>query len=357
MGMVQKARNCLWRPLQPKQTLGKVSLLRPFSMAQCEPLEQKAVLLRPSGFIAYMAGLFPSPNAHPWCFIQGLLPRPWQSVVPKGQRLWEFVNEWLSVTWDPFVLGMVQGYLLQCSLKPQLMKPSCKYKVKIPKAKKGIMSSEIDTMLPERTELGPQNEGFFTYPFVILKEEWNKLLHNESEATQTVYYLHTIQDDHAKAAQGGHLSGSLGSLARNQVSKLPHTLAGRHCCFLHLKWNNFIIQFRALPFGLSTVPKTFTRVMRTISLQWWRMWINLFLYTNNAFILGNSLEQTRIDWQRLASLLHRFGFELSHCKCLFKPLQVFLHIGLMFNTREMTISLPGLKLQTTQTEASLVTYM
>ena len=44
------------------------------------------------------------------------------------------------------------------------------------------------------------------------QEEWNKLLHNESEATQPVHYLHKIQDDHHKADHGGHPPGSLASL-------------------------------------------------------------------------------------------------------------------------------------------------
>ena len=73
------------------------------------------------------------------------------------------------------------------------------------KAQEAAMSTEIDTMLSKKTiELGLGNKGLFTYSFIIPKKKWDKSLHNESEASQPVYYLYKIQNDSHKKNQGGH---------------------------------------------------------------------------------------------------------------------------------------------------------
>ena len=51
---------------------------------------------------------------------KALLPRPCESrsSVPMVVRLREFAHKWMGITQDPFVLGTIQGHLLQFSQKP-----------------------------------------------------------------------------------------------------------------------------------------------------------------------------------------------------------------------------------------------
>ena len=51
---------------------------------------------------------------------KALLPRPCEgkSSVPVGGRIREFAKEWMDITQDPFVLGTIQGHLLQFNQKP-----------------------------------------------------------------------------------------------------------------------------------------------------------------------------------------------------------------------------------------------
>ena len=70
------------------------------------------------------------------------------------------------------------------------------------------------------------------------------------------------------------------------------------------------------------------------------MGIALFLYPDDALILIESCVQARINVQRVASLLQRLGFILIHDKCQFESTKLFTHLGLSFDTREMTMSYP-----------------
>ena len=72
------------------------------------------------------------------------------------------------------MLSMALEHLLIFGQGPPLVKPSHKCEVKISKAQEAAMSS--DTMLSKRTiELGLGNKGFFTYPFIVPKE--NRMSH------------------------------------------------------------------------------------------------------------------------------------------------------------------------------------
>ena len=55
---------------------------------------------------------------------RALLSRPGvsRSMIPVGEQLKEFIDEWVHITQDPFMLGTVQGHLLQFSYKHPLEK-------------------------------------------------------------------------------------------------------------------------------------------------------------------------------------------------------------------------------------------
>ena len=105
---------------------------------------QKAMVPTPCDLRAHKKGLLPRLSVHLQNSIQNLLPRLLWSVLPIWGRLWEFVDEGMGITQDPFMLGMVQGHLLLFDQKPLLVKPSHKCEVKIQKIKK-LQHPQIST--------------------------------------------------------------------------------------------------------------------------------------------------------------------------------------------------------------------
>ena len=65
----------------------------------------------------------------------------------------------------------------------------------------------------------------------------------------------------------------------------------------------------------------------------------VFLYLDDTLVLVNSYTQAKEDGQRVVQLLQRLGFILSLEKCQLEPTQEFTHLGLVFNTQNMTLSL------------------
>ena len=101
---------------------------------------------------------------------KSLLPRPCESrsSIPMGGRLRKFADECIGIIHDPFMFSTIQWHLLQFNHKPTLVKPNHKCWVKIPKPQENMMASGVRSVLSKGTiEVGPGNNGFFTYPILI----------------------------------------------------------------------------------------------------------------------------------------------------------------------------------------------
>ena len=138
-------------------------------------------------------------------------------------RLWEFADELMGITQDPFMLGTILGHLLQFNQMPPLVKPTHKWKVNVPKTQETIMASEVRSVLSkDTTEVGPGNKIFLTYPFLIPKKNgeshfiMNLKLLNQF-ITWTKFKTTTLKQIR-KAIHPGK-----GSLAQHQISILLHS--------------------------------------------------------------------------------------------------------------------------------------
>ena len=142
----------------------------------------------------------------------------------------------------------------------------------------------------------------------------------------------------------------LRAVSHNIKSAYCHIQVGRrHHCFLCFRWRDMIYHFQSLTFGPLTVPKTLTRVMKSIHLWCQKMGTALFLYLDDALILADSYSQLKKDQWRVAQLLQRLESVLSLEKCQLEPTQKFTHLGLDFNTQDMTLSLPQDKMSSSST--------
>ena len=147
------------------------------------------------------------------------------------------------------------------------------------------------------------------------------------------------------------MPGLLGSLPGHQVSILPNPNSKKVPLFSLLQVEKHHIPVQDPALWLTNSPKTFSRVTKPISLHCQKQSVTLFLYLDIAVILVESYMQARLDWQGVASLLHRLGFALSHNKCQLEPTHVFTYLGLTLDTRKMTISLLGKKVQAIKTSS------
>ena len=125
----------------------------------------------------------------------------------------------------------------------------------------------------------------------------------------------------------------------------------RHRCLLRFRYKGKVYQFKTLPFGLSMAPKTFTQCTWPILLYCCKLGIMLLLYLDDVLVLGDTYNQAKTNGRIIAKLLLDLSFILSLEKCNFEPMQVFMHLGVMWNTKMMMLLLPQEKVQAIQKQA------
>ena len=102
--------------------------------------------------------------------------------------------------------------------------------------------------------------------------------------------------------------------------------------------------FQFMPFGLSTAPWAFTRVMRPIKSFVREKLISLHSYLDDFAIFADSPKKVVTGANVLKSTLQRLGFSINVRKSNFHPRQTIVYLGVQFNLLDLTLSLPKEKI-------------
>ena len=124
-----------------------------------------------------------------------------------------------------------------------------------------------------------------------------------------------------------------------------------HRRFLRFKWQAATFEFQCLPFGLSSAPRTFAKILRPVVGVLRRLGIRCVIYLDDLFIMGQDQEETR--WQTWAAidLLEALGFLVNFKKSVVGPAQVIEYLGFLIDSTRKEIRLPAGKVNQIRKEA------
>ncbi|XP_073417970.1 uncharacterized protein [Dendrobates tinctorius] len=121
----------------------------------------------------------------------------------------------------------------------------------------------------------------------------------------------------------------------------------------HQKFLRFAIhqehyQFVALPFGLATAPRAFTKIMAALMALLRIRGLVLFPYLDDILIKAPSFQQARLSLTIVLDTLSNFGWLVSREKSCLVPTQCLVFLGLLFDTRRSRVFLPQEKIVSLQ---------
>ena len=117
----------------------------------------------------------------------------------------------------------------------------------------------------------------------------------------------------------------------------------KHRKYLRFRWKGKSYQYRALPFGLATAPRVFTKVMREAVSHLREKGIRLVHYLDDILILGETLSICQTSVLDTAAWLKKLGFVLNMKKCIFFPQIEIEFLRFLINSQTLKISLPKSK--------------
>ena len=114
--------------------------------------------------------------------------------------------------------------------------------------------------------------------------------------------------------------------------------------FLRFVWRRILYQFLVLAFGLSTAPFVFTKVTKPIAAYLRAKGIRLIFYLDDILVIGATAEECHRNVQIVLDVLRLAGFLINEKKSSLTPSQLFLYLGLWWNTTSGSVGLEERKL-------------
>ena len=250
---------------------------------------------------------------------------------------------WKSLTDNSWVLRSVLGHRLEWNHTPPGLSLA-PLEQRMSQEKEKVLDQEISDLL-QKSAIEPTSDvGFLSQLFVVQKKGggWRPIINLKR---LNVY----LDIKHFK------MEGIYSLLQRSDWMDLsdayltvPIHPSDRK--YLKFCWNDRCYQFRSVPFGLATAPRTFTKLMKPMVIQMRNRDVRLIVYLDDILILAQSTQLLRAHMKMVAQMLESLGFKLNLKKCEWEPSQCIEFLGFLVNSTSMTISLPLTKLQKVQKE-------
>jgi len=118
-----------------------------------------------------------------------------------------------------------------------------------------------------------------------------------------------------------------------------------HHRFLTFAWKNKFFSFVCLPFGVSSAPLVFTKLLKVVVSHLRRRGIRLIIYLDDMLIFADSSDRCRQDAITATDFIAHVGFVTNLGKSVLEPTQCITFLGSGLNSLSMCLFLPGVKLQ------------
>ena len=124
-----------------------------------------------------------------------------------------------------------------------------------------------------------------------------------------------------------------------------------HQKYLRFRWKDPSFQFTSLPFGLSTAPRVFTKILRPVVRCLREMGIRCVIYLDDILIMSQVKDLTHQHTWATVDLLESLGFLVNYQKSVLKPAQEISFLGFVLNSKRKEVRLPQSKVSLIQQEA------
>lgn len=260
------------------------------------------------------------------------LPTPQVSYPPVGGRLLRYAMEWQTIGADDWVLKTIaEGYRLEFTDTPESSVQIRATPLPASGEKREVLLSEVASLLRKRAVYRLEEEvhqpGFSAIFFLAPKKtgDWrpiinlkplNRFIKPKRFRMETLSFI--LKSD------------IKGSWATSIDLKDAYLHVPVHQS--HHKWLRFSIcgrsfSFRCLPFGLSTAPRVFTRVVTAVAAFLRRRGIRIFMYLDDWLILGSTRQEVLDHTSFVISTAERLGFLINKQKSQLVPSQHPTYLG------------------------------
>lgn len=266
---------------------------------------------------------------------------------PVGGRLQAFGPEWERLTSDVWVLQTIKtGYRIEFTGPCRLTRSPMWTRIPAKESHRLAMETGLRKMLEKRAVkiVDPllDGPGFYSSLFLVEKRSggWRPIL-NLKELNVAVkppsFKMDTLQSVLVSLGEDIRLSQSANTLGSGQdmwAVSLDLEDAYFHVAidprdrkYLRFAYDGTVYEFQVLPFGLSTAPRTFTRLVRAVGAYLKTCGVNLFQYLDDWLVVGGSYDLTLQYRYLVRTCVQEIGFLINEEKSDWVPTQFPSFLG------------------------------
>ena len=256
-----------------------------------------------------------------------------------------FIDEWKLYTSDKWVLQTVAGYQIDFNAWPvQHFIPK---EISFSESLKDLVSNEIASLLEKGAIVPSENEvgQFISNIFIVPKPNGKfRPVINLRELNFFVTYEHFKQETFPVVldmVQHNDFFTKL-DLSDAYFSIGIHPLFQK---FLKFQWQGRLFKFVCLPFGLSSAPRVYTKVLKPIY-KWFRQQaFRCSYYIDDSLNMNQSQSVCKENVIVMADTLESLGFTVNKEKSIFLPTQRILFFGFILDSVLFKVFLPDDKVE------------
>ena len=261
------------------------------------------------------------------------------TVWPVGAHLSNYWQTWERLGVDPWIVSVVRwGFGLTFKKRPPLSRTPL---VKSARPNNPIMNNIIQDQFNNLLQKDaievvqdPSTPGFYSLLFVVPKKSgtWRPIIDLSVLNTYLIIPKFKMETP-SSIREGLHIGGWTTSIdLTDAYFHIPIHPDSRK--FLRMEFQGTVYQFKALPFGLSTSPWIFTKVMAAVKKLLHLHKIVLFQYLDDWLIEALARNLAQNQTQQVLNLCNNMGLIVNEDKSELTPSQDFVFVGVHYNLQK-----------------------
>ena len=265
-----------------------------------------------------------------------------------GGRLRLFLDAWGNLTGDEYVLRNIQGHKIEFingDIPPSQHMPGRTFKLSAAEQAAGykeILSLEQKGVI-EKTVHEPIEfvSNIFTRP---KKDGGCRVIIDLTRLNTFVTYTH-FKMDTFETAKSLISHGCFMACIDLRDAYYSVSIQNYDRRFLKFIWMGQLWQYKALPNGLTTAPRLFTKLVKPIMAYLRQRHHIVMAYLDDVFIVGHTLQLAEQGVAAAVNIFQQLGFIVHPEKSKFCPAQVIDYLGFTVNSLSMRITIPINKIE------------
>ena len=256
--------------------------------------------------------------------------------VPGNLRF--HVNEWQHITSNTSVLNTVTGYQLEFMSNPVQEVIPRMYQQS--REQSEILSSQIQDLLHKGVidEIPIYDAKYVSNVFHTPKSNGKHRMIIDLSSLNEYIEKKYFKMDHLDAVLDMVYEKCWFTSVDLQDAYYSVPIFEPHQGYLSFLWEQKMYKFGVLPFGLTSAPRVFTKLLKPVFSSLREEGIACVSYIDDCLIVSSSHSFSLSDSERLASVLTNLGFKINDAKSSLIPSRQITFLGYLIDSISMTIS-------------------